>query len=156
MYKDSFIAVPRKILNDKLCSQTDKLVLGIINSLTNNMEYCYANNNYFANILNVGTKTISNSINNLKRLNYIYIEYENNKRKIYLNLDKYEKLNSNRVEKYLLKDIEKNFQYNRKDNNKKNKYINNKLPSWFNKEIKSKEASLEEKQEMEALLSEYR
>ena len=61
-----FIAVPRIILNDQTCSQTDKLVYGMINSLSNNKEYCYASNSYFANILGVKEKTIFYSINNLE------------------------------------------------------------------------------------------
>ena len=45
-----------------------KVVYGMINSLSNNKEYCYASNSYFANMLSVKEKTISNSINNLKSL----------------------------------------------------------------------------------------
>ena len=72
-----FIAVPRIILNDQTCSQTDKLVYGVINSLSNNKEYCYASNSYFANTLSVKEKTISNSINNLKRKKYIEVKFVN-------------------------------------------------------------------------------
>ena len=70
-----FIAVPRIILNDQTCSQTDKLVYGVINSLSNNKEYCYASNSYFANTLSVKEKTISNSINYLKRKKYIDVKF---------------------------------------------------------------------------------
>lgn len=80
-----FIAVPRIILNDQTCSQTDKLVYGVINSLSNNKEYCYASNSYFAKTLDVKEKTISNSINNLKRRKYIDVKFVNKKRRIYLN-----------------------------------------------------------------------
>ncbi len=68
-----FIAVPRIVLSDQTCSQTDKLVYGIINSLSNKKEYCYASNHYFSKVLGVCTKTISNSIQNLASRNYIYI-----------------------------------------------------------------------------------
>lgn len=80
-----FIAVPRIILNDQTCSQTDKLVYGMINSLSNNKEYCYASNSYFANQLGVKERTISNSINNLKRKKYIDVKFINSQRRIYLN-----------------------------------------------------------------------
>jgi len=56
-----FIAVPRIVLKDNRYSSTDKLVLGMINSLSNNKGYCYAKNSMLATELNVGTKTISNS-----------------------------------------------------------------------------------------------
>ena len=82
-----FIAVPRIILNDQTCSQTDKLVYGVINSLSNNKEYCYASNSYFAKLIDVKEKTISNSINNLKRKKYIDVKFVNGKRRIYLNDD---------------------------------------------------------------------
>ena len=39
-----FIAVPRIVLKDNRYSSTDKLVLGMINSLSNNKGYCYAKN----------------------------------------------------------------------------------------------------------------
>lgn len=71
----NFIAVPRIILNDQTCSQTDKLVYGVINSLSNNTECCYASNNHFAKQLGVKEKTISNSINHLKERKYIEIKY---------------------------------------------------------------------------------
>ena len=79
----SFTATPRIILNDSNCSSTDKLVYGIINSLSCNNEYCYASNSYFAKELGLGTKTISNSLSNLKKRNYIIIENVNGKRRIY-------------------------------------------------------------------------
>lgn len=94
-----FIAVPRIILNDQTCSQTDKLVYGMINSLSNNKEYCYASNSYFASQLDVKEKTISNSINNLKRRNYINIQFINSQRRIFLNGDIVSKENSKVLEK---------------------------------------------------------
>ena len=106
-----FIAVPRIILNDQTCSQTDKLVYGLINSLSNNKEYCYASNSYFANQLNVKEKTISNSINNLKRKNYICVEFVNNQRRIFLNEMIVSKENSRVLEKNKDENIEKNYQY---------------------------------------------
>ncbi len=98
-----FIAVPRIILNDQTCSQTDKLVYGVINSLSNNKEYCYASNSYFANMLSVKEKTISNSINNLKRKKYIDVKFVNRQRRIYLNETIVSKENSKVLEKMKIK-----------------------------------------------------
>lgn len=122
-----FIAVPRIILNDQTCSQTDKLVYGMINSLSNNKEYCYASNSYFANTLSVKEKTISNSINNLKRKNYISVKFINGQRRIYLNVDIVSKENSKVLEKSENKNIVKNYQYKRKEYTRNNYNKNNKL-----------------------------
>ena len=133
-----FIAVPRIILNDQTCSQTDKLVYGVINSLSNNKEYCYASNSFFAYTLSVKEKTISNSINYLKRKKYINVKFVNGQRRIYLNEDIVSKENSKVLEKNENKDIVKNYQYKRKEYtrnnyNKNDKYNKTKsiIPYWM-------------------------
>lgn len=154
-----FIAVPRIILNDQTCSQTDKLVYGMINSLSNNKEYCYASNSYFANILGVKEKTISNSVNNLKKKKYIAVSFVNGKRRIYLNKTIVSQENSKVLEKNENIDIEKNYQYKRKEYTRKNNKINNKLvPYWLEhpEVCKSKPASPEEQAHMEKLLSKFK
>lgn len=154
-----FIAVPRIILNDQTCSQTDKLVYGVINSLSNNKEYCYASNSYFANMLSVKEKTISNSINNLKRKKYIDVKFVNRQRRIYLNETIVSKENSKVLEKNEDKNIVKNYQYKRKEytrNNNKN--LTSIIPYWMEhpEVCKSEEASPEEQAYMEELLSKYK
>lgn len=154
-----FIAVPRIILNDQTCSQTDKLVYGMINSLSNNKEYCYASNSYFANQLSVKEKTISNSINNLKRKKYIDVKFINSQRRIYLNETIVSKENSKVLEKNEDKNIVKNYQYKRKEytrNNNKN--LTSIIPYWMEhpEVCKSEEASPEEQAYIEELLSKYK
>ena len=154
-----FISVPRIILNDQTCSQTDKLVYGMINSLSNNKEYCYASNSYFANQLSVKEKTISNSINNLKRKKYIDVKFINSQRRIYLNETTVSKENSKVLEKNEDKNIVKNYQYKRKEytrNNNKN--LTSIIPYWMEhpEVCKSEEASPEEQAYMEELLSKYK
>ena len=73
----------------------------MINSLSNNKEYCYASNSYFANILGVKEKTISNSVNKLKREKYIVVNVVNGKRRIYLNKEIVSDENSKVLEKKL-------------------------------------------------------
>ena len=107
--------MPRIILNDQTCSQTDKLVYGMINSLSNNKEYCYASNSYLANQLSVKEKTISNSINNLKRKKYIDVKFINSQRRIYLNETIVSNENSKVLEKNEDKNIVKNYQDKRKE-----------------------------------------
>lgn len=154
-----FIAVPRIILNDQTCSQTDKLVYGMINSLSSNKEYCYASNSYFANMLSVKEKTISNSINNLKRKKYIDVKFINSQRRIYLNEIIVSKENSKVLEKNEDKNIVKNYQYKRKEYTRKNnKNTNSIIPYWMehSEVCKSEKISPEEQAYMEELLSEFK
>ncbi|MCX4249658.1 MAG: helix-turn-helix domain-containing protein [Bacilli bacterium] len=154
-----FIAVPRIILNDQTCSQTDKLVYGMINSLSNNKEYCYASNSYLANQLSVKEKTISNSINNLKRKKYIDVKFINSQRRIYLNETIVSNENSKVLEKNEDKNIVKNYQDKRKEYTRKNyKTSNNLIPYWMEhpEVCKSEEASPEEQAYMEDLLKEFK
>lgn len=154
-----FIAVPRIILNDQTCSQTDKLVYGVINSLSNNKEYCYASNSYFANMLSVKEKTISNSINSLKRKKYIEVKFINRQRRIYLNNEIVSKENSKVMEKNENIDIVKNYQYKRKEYTRKNNNINNNLITYWMEHpevCKSEKASPEEQAYMEELLRKYK
>lgn len=161
-----FVAVPRIILNDLSCSQTDKLLFGIINSLSNNKEYCYASNSYLAKELNVGTKTISNSLSNLKKLNYINIKYEKDKRMIYLNLEMVEKENAKVSEKILPATLEENFQYKRKAYKRKIDKINKIEPNidydtdgtmiWNGKRCEAIPPTEEELEEINAILKQYK
>lgn len=160
-----FIAVPRIILNDQTCSQPDKLVYGMINSLSNNKEYCYASNSYFANMLSVKEKIISNSINNLKRKKYIDVKFVNGQRRIYLNSEIVSKENSKVLEKNEDKTIVKNYQYKRKEYTRNNYNKNDKfdkttsiIPYWMEhpEVCKSEKASPEEQAYMEELLSEFK
>lgn len=150
-----FIAVPRIILSDQTCSQTDKLVYGMINSLSNNKDYCYASNSYFAEKLGVKEKTISNSINNLKRKCYIEVKFINNQRRIYLNSDIVIKENSKVIEKNENAYIVKNYQHKRKEYTRKNNNIN---PYWLEhpEMCQSDIANSEEISKMEELLKEFK
>ena len=110
-----FIAVPRIVLKDNRYSSTDKLVLGMINSLSNNKGYCYAKNSMLATELNVGTKTISNSLSKLKKNNVIIIEYLEYQRRIYLNPEIVNQENAKVKEKKFQNSMEEKFQYKRKE-----------------------------------------
>lgn len=131
----------------------------MINSLSNNKEYCYASNSYFANQLSVKEKTISNSINNLKRKKYIDVKFINSQRRIYLNETIVSNENSKVLEKNEDKNIVKNYQYKRKEyarNNNKN--LTSIIPYWMEhpEVCKSEETSPEEQAYMEELLSKYK
>lgn len=110
-------------------------------------------------MLSVKEKTISNSINSLKRKKYIEVKFINRQRRIYLNNEVVSKENSKVIEKNENKDIVKNYQYKRKEYTRKNNNINNNLiPYWMEhpEVCKSEKASPEEQAYMEELLSKYK
>ena len=53
-----------------------KLLYGEITALSNKTGYCFASNNYFAELYEVNKNTISRWISDLKRLGFITIEIE--------------------------------------------------------------------------------
>ena len=110
-------------------------------------------------MLSVKEKTISNSINNLKRKKYIDVKFVNRQRRIYLNSEIVSKENSKVLEKNEDKTIVKNYQYKRKEYTRKNnKNLTNIIPYWMEhpEVCKSEEASPEEQAYMEELLSEFK
>lgn len=145
-----FIIVPRIVLNDNNLSQTDKLLFGLIVSLTFKKHYCFASNKYLSKIINVSVRTITNSLSTLKSENYIFIKYEDKKRKIFLNNEKVLQNSSSKNAKNCEDSIEDNCYHNINT-----KYKNNiKVPKWFtnNDLIKEEKASKEEIEELERKL----
>ena len=72
---------PRKDLKPN-----DKLLMGLITSLSLKNGYCSANNDYLATEMNVSKRTITTSLSNLRKLGFISIQYEKYHRKIYNNV----------------------------------------------------------------------
>ena len=72
------------IVKSNSINSTDKLVYGVIKALTNNLGYCYASNDYISKKVNLSKRTISKSISNLRKANYIRVETINYQRNIYL------------------------------------------------------------------------
>ena len=159
-----FIAVPRIVLKDNEYSSTDKLVLGLINSLSNNKGYCYAKNSKLATELNVGTKTISNSLSKLKKNKIIIIEYLEYQRRIYLNPEIVSQENAKVKEKVFQETMEKNFQYKRKEYKRNiNNNIGPKIEKdydgvdlWNGQRCEETLATEEEQQEIKKLLEKYK
>lgn len=86
--------IPSRYLLAKDISSTQKLLIGLISSLSNLKGYCYASNEYFSNCLNIKKITISQCISDLEEKGYItrkIIRGENNaieQRTLVLNLTK--------------------------------------------------------------------
>ena len=58
-----------------------KLLYGEITALSSKLGYCYATNNYFAELYNVSKNTISSWISDLKKLGFITVNVERNDKK---------------------------------------------------------------------------
>ena len=82
--RENYIIILDSVLRDIRLNSTDKLVLGIIYSLSLKDGVCYAKNEYFSGQLNISTRTISSTISKLRKYNLIKIKYDNHLRKIYL------------------------------------------------------------------------
>ena len=58
-----------------------KLLYGEITALSGKLGYCYATNNYFAELYGVSKNTISRWVSDLNKLGFINIEVERNEKK---------------------------------------------------------------------------
>ena len=76
------------IVKSNSINSTDKLVYGVIKALSNNLGYCYASNDYISKKVNLSKRTITKSISNLRKANYIRVETINYQRNIYLTNNK--------------------------------------------------------------------
>jgi hypothetical protein len=123
--------IPSRYLLAKDISSTQKLLIGLISSLSNLKGYCYASNDYFANCLNIKKITISQCISDLEEKGYItrkIIRGENNaieQRTLVLNLNNEVPILENHNDLYWKTNIPilENHKDNKKNNIKENKNI---------------------------------
>ena len=76
--------VPKYILSYEKLNSTERLVMGMIYSLTRMSGECYAPNSYFSDELGFSPRTISSAISSLKREDLIIANKIDNNRKIFL------------------------------------------------------------------------
>jgi hypothetical protein len=77
--------LPAEVRYDKKLTFFEKVLYSEITSLASKDGYCWASNNYFAELYHKGEKWISKSLNNLAKKGYLTIEIEKNfVRKIYI------------------------------------------------------------------------
>lgn len=76
--------MPADILINGKLTDKEKIILSMIIYLSKENGYCFATNNYFADILNVTVVSISRIINSLKKKKYIEInmKYKSNSKEI--------------------------------------------------------------------------
>ena len=72
--------IPCKYLLAKDITSTQKLIIGLISSLSNLKGYCYAGNEYFAECLSISKVRVSQSITDLEHKGYITRVIKRNER----------------------------------------------------------------------------
>lgn len=118
-----YAIIPANVRYDKDLSANAKLLYGEITSLCNEKGYCWATNQYFANLYEVSDRTIQNLIKQLSEKKYIQIRIINNsKRLIYIDFTNHEN-NFTPGTKIISSPHENNFTHNNKINNK-SEYMN--------------------------------
>jgi hypothetical protein len=84
-----YAIIPANVRYCKELEPSAKLLYGEITALCNREGYCWATNNYFAELYEVDTRTIQRCIKSLKENDFIFIPEEtpsfNSKRKIFIN-----------------------------------------------------------------------
>ena len=86
-----YAVIPSTVLFNEELKSNEKLLYAVITALANKEGYCYASNNYLADLFNSKAHTISNWISHLNKLNFVYVNLiRNNKneiiqRRIYIN-----------------------------------------------------------------------
>ena len=66
-----YAIIPSEVRYDSRLKANEKLLFAEITSLTNKKGYCYANNEYFAELYNAKKDTISRWISGLEKLGYL-------------------------------------------------------------------------------------
>ena len=102
-----YAIIPATVRYDKDLTDKAKLLYGEITCLCNKEGYCFATNNYFANLYNCTPRAIQFTISKLQEKGYIRIIVENNyQRKIYLtDALGYEKIFTHNNIKYNIDDL---------------------------------------------------
>ena len=86
-----YAVIPSTVLFNEELKSNEKLLYAVITALANKEGYCYASNNYLADLFNSKAHTIYNWISHLNKLNFVYVDLiRNNKneiiqRRIYIN-----------------------------------------------------------------------
>lgn len=92
--KSYYAVIPANVRYDKSLKANAKLLYGEITALTNEKGYCWASNQYFADLYEVSKQTISTWIKDLRERGYISVtmEYKEGTKEIlnrYIRIDEY-------------------------------------------------------------------
>jgi len=80
MLENGYGLMPNKVLFDLELSSTSKLVYVLISSLSAEKGYCWANNKYIANQLQLSERQVSRSIKKLEK--YLIIDNPQNEKRV--------------------------------------------------------------------------
>lgn len=69
-----YLILHGKYLSDRKISDKQKILLALINSLSNATGYCYASNEWIGEIMGIDKDTVSKNISNLRKANIITVE----------------------------------------------------------------------------------
>ena len=168
MLKEPFISLvlPETILGDNRLTYFERILLIDIVSLCKKNEYCWPTNRYFMNKFNCTKTTVSKSISSLSKFGYIDIEINNsetNNSKRIIRLSEVLKKRITSIQGNINTSIQNNFNHDNKYNkNNKDKIDNiyyiddNGIEYWHGKPIESKQATIEEQEELERILESFK
>lgn len=77
-----YAIIPADVRYDTRLRANEKLLYGEITCLANKLGYCFASNNYFADLYNVTPQAVSKWISHLEKYGYITCEYIHNGKEI--------------------------------------------------------------------------
>ena len=77
MKEEHVIKIPFKILKNKNLSDNAKILYGEIERLSREFGFCYAQNVYLSDLLQVSERSIRDFISQLKKEKLIKMEFEN-------------------------------------------------------------------------------
>ena len=137
--KSYYATIPANVRYDKDLTPNAKLLYGEITALCNEKGYCWATNEYFANLYNVSERTITEWIKILQSKNYITTEtitkrFEDGtiSKRRYIHIEVFQQ---NHIEDFTQNHIEENFTLNNKYNNIYNNINNNIKENNISKDI---------------------
>ena len=142
MEPNYYANIPANVRYDKQLPPNAKLLYGELTALSNREGFCWAGNDYFSELYDVSTETISRWISALKKGGYIEVELfkkEGNKRKIAI--DKKVKTYCEKSQDLLIKtsipldkkvkSIKENITINNTSNRKALDFLENESPSLY-------------------------
>ena len=80
MQKSYYAIIPSNVRYHEKLTANAKLLFGEITALTNERGYCWASNEYFANLYNVSKRSITTWISQLEKEGFISLEYDIDKK----------------------------------------------------------------------------
>lgn len=85
-----FVVIPYWVLVSEELNANEKILYGVISSLTKKNGFCYASNSYLADVMKMHPASVSRCVNHMKELGVISLDYiygkgkECEERRIYL------------------------------------------------------------------------